>query len=260
MLLCQRVHGVTVEHLGTNVHSFSRQRHIVAVWSRAHGEEEAAPHHEVPYLVGHSKLQVTHLAVSKLVGHGLLQAYILNVPLLTAVVGPELTILTGEILMVQVQPVVGGQHPSQNLLVVYHVVRYLGIGEHQRHRIVPRQLVLRRIDGYLGGFLQPHGIHIDRRVCYMAQYRTALSIGNHLAGDTPQAALALYAHGILRHEAAASVVQQPRHLGLTLQSPVSNTISLQVVLLRLVHGHHYIRRVRPREKKKTKKNYGSERE
>ena len=66
------LHGVAVEHLGTDVHPFGRQRHIVAVGSRAHGKEEASTHHKIAYLLGHSQFQMAHLAVAQLGGHSLL--------------------------------------------------------------------------------------------------------------------------------------------------------------------------------------------
>ena len=156
--------------------------------------------------------------------------------------------------MVQVQPVVSGQHARHHLLVIDHVVGYLGIGEHQRHRIVPRQLVLGRIDGYLGGLLQPHGIHIHCRVGYIAQYGAALPVGNHLAGHAAQLTFALYGISIFHHESAATVVKQPRHLHLALQRPIGHAIGLEVVLLRLVHGQEQIIRIRVRVQKKEKQN------
>ena len=234
------LHGVAVKHLGADVHPLGGQRHVVAVRRRAHGEEEPPAHDEVAYLVGHGELQVAHLAVAELVGHGLLAAHILDVPLLSAIVGPELAVLAREVLVVQVQPVVGGQHAGHHLLVVHHIVGYLGVGQHQRHRVVPRQLVLRRIDGDLRGLVQPHGVHVNPRVGNVAQYGAALPVGDDLARHPPQAALLLYALGILGHEGTSTVVEQPRHLSLALQGPVGHAVSLQVVLLRLVHGHHNI--------------------
>ena len=247
-VLCTRLHGVAVKHLGADIHPLGGQRHVVAVRRRAHGEEETPAHHKVAYLVGHGELQVAHLAVAELVGHGLLAAHILDVPLLSAIVGPELSVLAREVLVVQVQPVVGGQHAGHHLLVVHHIVGYLGVGQHQRHRVVPRQLVLRRIDGDLRGLVQPHGVHVNPRVGNVAQYGAALPVGDDLAGHATQLALTLDAVGIFHHERPAPIVQQPRHLHVALQRVVGYTIGFQVVALRLVHRYQYIAGFRAQRK------------
>ena len=159
-----RLHGVAVEHHVADVDILGGEGHVVAVGGRAHGKEKASTHHEVAYLVHHGQFQLAHLAESQFLGGGLLGTHVFDVPLRVAVVAPELAVLAGEVLVVQVEPVVFGQDARHDLLVVDHVVGNFGVGEHEGHGVVPRQFVLGRIDGNLGGFLQLHGVHVDRRL------------------------------------------------------------------------------------------------
>ena len=188
----------------------------------------------------HGQLQLAHLLESQPGGGGLLRAHVLDIPLLVAVVAPEFAILPGEILVVQVEPVVAGQYPGHHLVVIYHVVGDVGIGEHQRHRIVPGQLVLGRVDGYARGFLQLHRVHVDGGVGNLGEYGRRLPVGNHLGAHAPQAALPVKQVGILHHKTAAAVVEQPRHLHLALQGIIGHAVGFEVVLLCLVHRDEQI--------------------
>ena len=230
------MHGVAVEHHVADVHILGRQRHVVAVGRRAHGEEESAAHHEVAYLVAHRQLELTHLLVTQLMGAGLLVFDILDVPLCVAVVAPEFAVLAREVLMVQVQPVVGGQHAGHHLFVVDDVVGYLRIGHHQRDGVVPRQLALGRVDGNLGCLVQLHGIHVDCGVGNLREDGRRLAVGDGLDRHPPQAGFALQGVGIFHHEGAAAVVEQPGHLDVALQGIVGYAIGFEVVALRLIHG------------------------
>ena len=234
------LHRVAVEHHVADVHILCRQRYVVTVGCRAHCEEETAPHHKVAYLVAHGQFQLAYFLIAKLMSTRLLVLDILDVPLRVAVVAPELAVLARKVLVVQVQPVVLRQGAGHDLLVVDHVVGYLGVGHHQRDGVVPRQFGLGRIDGNLGCLLQAHGVHIDRSVSYFAQYGCRLAVGDDLDADATQARLALQGVGILHHKRAAAIVEQPRHFHLALQRKVGYAVGLQVVALRLVHRHQQV--------------------
>ena len=253
-LLGVGLHGVAVEHDVADVDPFGGEGYVVTVGRGAHGEEEAAAHDKVADFLGHGEFELADFAEAQPVGRSFLQADILDIPLLRAVGAPELAILAGEVLVVEVEPVVGGQDAGDNLVVVDHVVGHLGIGEDEGDGVVPREFVFGRVDSYLGGFLQLDGIHVDRRVGDMGEDGGALPVGDDLAGDAAQAAFALDGVGIFGHERAAAVVEQPGNLGFTLQGPEGDAVGLEVVLLRLVHRHHYVRRIRVRDKKKGEKD------
>ena len=141
LVLCIGLHGVAVEHHIADVHIFRCQCHVVAIGCRAHGEEKPSAHDKVSYLVGHSQFQLADFGVAQFVGCGLLGTNIFDIPLLVAVVPPEFAVLASEVLVMEVQPVVGGKHSGNDFLVVNHVVGYFGVGEDKGHGIVPRQFV-----------------------------------------------------------------------------------------------------------------------
>ena len=235
LLLGIGLHRVPVKHHVTDVHILSRQSHIIAIGGGTHGKEKSASHHKIPYLVSHCQLQLAHLAESQFLCRCLLRPYIFYIPLLVAIVAPKLTILAGKILMVQVQPVVLWQYARYHLLVIHHIVGYLSVGKHKRHRIIPRQFVLGRINRYLRSLLQLYRIHIHCWVGNFGKDSTRLAVGYRFARHTPQSAFFLQQVGILHHEASSPIVQKPSHLHVTLQGIVGHSVGFQVVFLHLIH-------------------------
>ena len=61
----------------------------------------------------------------------------LPVPRLSAVIGVKLAEHPGEILVVQVQPVVLRQFALQHFRIIHHIIRDFSVGEYQRNSIVP---------------------------------------------------------------------------------------------------------------------------
>src|SRR6185503_19906159 len=99
-------------------------------------------------------------------GRSLLYLYVFVVPVGIAESAVKFTVLTGKILVVQVQPVVFRQVAADNFLIIQHIVRYFGILENQRNGIIPWQLIFWRINRNFRCLFQLYYIHINRWVAY----------------------------------------------------------------------------------------------
>ena len=113
-----RVHRVAVEHHITDVHALGRQRDVVAVGTGTHRKQIPAARHKVADAFGHGQFHLGDLGVPQLRGTLLLLLDILLIPGGVPVVSPEFPVLAGEILVVKVQPVVFGQFPFDDFIIV----------------------------------------------------------------------------------------------------------------------------------------------
>ena len=192
LLLGLRVHRVAVEHHVADINPFGGEGHVKAVGAGAHGEQIAAARHEVANGFSHSELHLRHFGKPHLGGRCFLLRHIGLVPCSIAVGAPELAVLARKVLMVKVQPVVLRQLTVQHLHVIDHIIRNFGVGEHQGDGIVPRQLVLGRIDGNLRQFRQLDLVHIVLHRSDLIDNLRTLKIGNHFIGDAAYQTLVLH--------------------------------------------------------------------
>ena len=179
-------------------------------------------------------LELPHLGVAVFGGHRLVGAHIVLIPGHVPVGTVQLAILPGEILVVQMQPVIIAQFAFQHLVIPHAVVIHLGVFQGEGHGVIPGQGVGRDIDADLGLFLQHHGFHIgvldlQHDGCHLG--------GRHLLEAHPTD---VAQRGNLRRvrdqEAAAPVVEQPLYHMLLFERFKSDSIGLEVVALRQIHG------------------------
>ncbi len=234
------IHRIAVVHHIADIHAVGGQGHIVTVGGRAHGEEVAAPGHVFADLFGHGKLALRYFIETQFACRFLGGPLVFAVPLEIFIAGPELAVLPGKILVVQVQPVVHGQNTVQHFGVVDHIIGNLGIAQHQGHGIVPGLLVLGRIHGDLRRDMQFDLVHVHLRLCDLLQYGRGLHIGDHLAAHPADHAFVLDQLMVGTHKTSAPVIQQPAHLHLLIQYPVGHPVCFQMVLLRIVHWNEKV--------------------
>ena len=149
--------------------------------------------------------------------------------------GVELAVLAGEVLVVEVQPVVLLQLAAQYLLVPHARVGDLRVLERQRDGVVPRRGVARDVDGDLGRLLQHDGLHVV--VCDLGTHSRLVGPAHGLDRHAAQVGLTLGGCIVLQEERAAAVVELPLALLPARQHPVGQPVSAQVVGLSLVHGY-----------------------
>ena len=180
------------------------------------------------------------MGVAQLCRQSLVIPLLLFVPRRIGIGAPELAVLTREVLMVQVQPVVSGHPPGQDLPVIDGGVGHLGVGQRQRNRVIPRLPVGRAVDGNAGGFFQQHDVHIV--LADGGINRPQLGCVHRLAGDASHLALLPDRRLCVHQKGTPPVVEQPLHLGTPPQGPESHAVGFQVVPLALVHGDQQLLR------------------
>ena len=139
--------------------------------------------------------------------------------------------MAGEILMVEVQPVVFWQFAFDDLLIIDDGVGDFGVGEHQGHGIVPRQFVFRGIDGNLRFFGEPYFVHIVLYHRDFVENLGGLQVGDDFVGDTAYQTFVFHCAVVGAHKAAATIVQQPTHVNLMSYGEVGDTVCFQMVAL-----------------------------
>lgn len=228
------IDAVAVDEGVHDIHPPRRQGDVEGVRAGAHGKEEAASNHKLLYLLCHGMLELPNLGIAVSGGHRLVGAHIVLIPGHVPVGAVKLAILPGEILMVQMQPVIIGQFAFQHLVIPEAVVIHLGIFQGEGYGVIPGQGVRRDIDADLGLFLQHHGLHIG---VLNLQHDGGHLGGRHLLEAHPPD---IAQRGDLRRvrdqEAAAPVVEQPLYHMLLLKRFKSDSIGLEVVALGQIHG------------------------
>ena len=243
--LIVRIYGGSIDLRRDDVHlpSVCGQSYVQRLRCRAHGEEESARKHVIPYRQCNRPLMFRHRAESRLMCRLFEKPYPLLIPCRVMICAVEFAVLSCEILMVQVEPVepIRGQVSPQHLLVPYLRERDIGVSQGEFNGIVPRITiwrVLRRcIDGYPGRLFKENGIHI--LILHLFFDPIELSLADRLEGDAHQDSPAPDIRPILYQEGAAAVVEQP--FGMVsprfLQRPICQSIGLQVVGLRIIHRY-----------------------
>jgi hypothetical protein len=132
--------------------------------------------------------------------------------------------------------------PRVYLLVVDARVLDAGVAQRQRHRVIPRRGVGRRVHGDARRLLERDGVHVAPRHLgpHGGHVGVAGGLDRHAVECRPPPQLGQ----VRKEEGAAAVVQQPLGLPPELQGAEDDAVRLEVVLLRVVHRHEQL--LRPR--------------
>ena len=124
----------------------------------------------------------------------------------------ELVELAGEVLVVQVQPVVLREIAVLDFVVPDRRVLDARVLERERDGVVPRRRVGRRVDGDLRRLLERHRFHVARRRS-RARIWPSLRVVDRLDGDAGESRLATQLRRVARAETNrrdSSAATQPR--------------------------------------------------
>jgi hypothetical protein len=135
----------------------------------------------------------------------------------------------------QVHPLVLGELAGEHLVVPHLLERDAGVGERERHRVVPRLRAGRRVDRHLGCLLERHRVHVAAR--HVAAHGGGAVPAERLHGDAGERGAAPQLREVGEEVRPAAVVEQPLALLPVLERVVDEPVGAQVVALRVVHRH-----------------------
>ena len=223
-LLRIRITRITVEHTFNHICSLSSKGNVIGVGSAAHGEEKPSAYNEILNVNRHRTFHFRDFAESKFGSCCFLISYFVPIPRRHVVCPVKLSILTREILVVQVKPIVFRKFSSYNFFIINTRVRNFSVGKNQRYRIVPGLLAKWSIYRNLRSHFQLHLFHVHFRVGYFSINSVNLRIGNHLKTDSSLGALFLNAWNVFHQKTSTSIIQQPFDRKLLLQNPIGNAV------------------------------------
>ena len=157
---------------------------VKGVGGRTHGEEEATRRHVLVDFDDYGLLLLGNLGIAEAARHLLVRSLLFAVPNLIAVRAIELAVLAGEILVVQVQPVVVVERALKHFVVPDFFVVDLGVFQREGHCIVPGLFVGRRVHGDLRHLFQTHSFHVGR--IDLRVDLGSLGLGDVLGADAAQ--------------------------------------------------------------------------
>ena len=121
----------------------------------------------------------------------------------------EFPVLPGEVLVVQVEPVVVGELPGEDLVVPEPVVFDLRVVECQRDGVIPGLVSRRDVDRDAGSLLQPDDVHVVVVTLHLGVDGRGRRGGLLREGDAPDETFARHEVVGIEHERSPAVVQQP---------------------------------------------------
>ncbi len=222
-----------------DVDALRRQREVQRLRGSAHREQEPTALDVRAHRSRDGLLQRRHRLESQGARRARLQPHRLDVPRRGALRLVELRELTGEILVMQMQPLVISQPSSQHLGVPDLLVGDPGVLEHHGHRVVPRCGRRWHVHRDVGRLVQRHRIHVTRR--HHAPDVDQLTGCHPFERDALERRLALDRGIGVEQETAAAVVQQPFRPPPALQRPEGDAIGLEMVRLLLIHREEHRR-------------------
>ena len=229
------IHGIAIRVRRRDVDPLGRQSQIEGLGSGAHGKQKSALLDEVGDGHGNGALLCRDRGEAQRPSHRPVPLDHVHQPGRARIVQKELGVLAGEVLMVQVQPVVGLQLLAQDLGVPHLLELYAGIVERHGNGVIPRGGIRRRVDRHLRRLLQRHGIHVSalKPTADLHQLTIIERLHHHpgqrrVAGDAGVAG---------EQERTATVVEEPLCLNTPLEGPIGKPIRLKVIRLGVVHGH-----------------------
>ena len=117
-----------VEHYIANIYSFRCKSNIKTIGSRTHGKHVTASGNKIAYLQGHREFQLRNFLKAQLMCDIFICSYIFLATMDNYVRLPKFPVLTCEIFMMKMQPVLKGKNSCHDLLIVYHIIRDFCIG------------------------------------------------------------------------------------------------------------------------------------
>ena len=179
-------------------------------------------------------------------GELLAQNLIPDIPVRRPESGVELAVLPGEILVVQMEPVVFFELPGEHRPVVHRRVRNAGVIEREHHGVIPRQFVRR-------------GVHRDRRrllekndvgvaAVYFLENGSHLRAVDALDANVPRLRLGRVARLLGNEKRSAPIVEEPFFVPSVGEDAIGEAVRLKMVRLREIHRHEKIRAGRRRER------------
>ena len=229
-----RVHGRAVRERGRDVHALGGERQVDRLGGGAHREQEAAVPDVVPDVSRHGLLQVGDRRHAQLLRRIRVEPHHLGEPRLAGVNEIELRVLTREILVMQMQPVVPRELPGHDLEVPHLVEGNPGVLQRHRDGVVPRRRVGRHVHGHLRRLLKRHRVHVAR--FDLPSNGRDPGVVHRLEGHARERRVAPDRGPVRQQERSAAVVQQPLGLDARLHDPVGDAVGLQVIALGVVHG------------------------
>ncbi|MNX99481.1 hypothetical protein D3C86_1319290 [compost metagenome] len=163
-MLTVRISRITVEHPLTNIRFVGSQCNVKTIRSATHGKEESATYNKIPDVVSNGQFQLRNFCKPKPGSISFGICNLVDIPGFTVKISVEFSVLSREILVMQMQPVVFRENSHHNCRIVNFIVRNLGIIEYHGHGIIPGQSAAWCINGNLRSFLQLNNFHIDLRV------------------------------------------------------------------------------------------------
>ena len=136
------------------------QREVERLGGGAHREEESAPLDELARSPRPRPASPPARWEAELPGHGAVALHHVHQPGSAGVVQEELGVLAGEVLVVQMQPVVGLELAAEDLRVPDLLELDPGVVERHGDGVVPGRGVGRRVHRHLGRLLQRHRVHV----------------------------------------------------------------------------------------------------
>ena len=174
-----------------------------------------------------------HGGIAELAGHRPVAIDHVHQPGRAGVVEEELGVLPGEVLVVEMQPVVRLELGSEHLGIPDLLELDPGVVEHHRHRVVPRRGVGRRVDRHLGRLLERHRVHVAARE--LAPDLDHLPVVERLGSDAVERRVARRRRIGGQEERAAPVVEEPFGAAAALEQAEREAVGLEVVALGVVH-------------------------
>ena len=217
-------------------------RQLERLGRAAHREQKSAALDELPDLLGDVLLERRNVGEAEPLRRRRVLLQQVDEPGCVAIGQVELVQLPGEVLVVQMQPVVLRQIAVLDLVVVDRRVLDAGVLERERDGVVPRQRVGRRVDGDLRRLLERDRLHVARGD--LGANLAELRVVDRLEGDAREARLAPQLGRVGEQERAAAIVQQPLGRRAGLDRVVREAVRLEVVLLGVVHRHEQALRAR----------------
>ncbi len=233
LLIGGRIYRCSVAERAGDIHRGTGYRQLERLGRTAHREQKAAVLHELPHPLANRLLQVRDCLKAEPAGRRQVSLVLLDEPWSTAIGNVELAELAGEILVMQVQPVVLGKITAHHFVVPERRVLDPGITKRERHRIVPRRRIGRGVNSDLGSLLERNRVHVSAGD--LTPDRRQSAIVDRLGGDAVERCLATERFQVRQQKGAAAIVEQPLAPHSILERPVREAIRLEMVALRVIH-------------------------
>ncbi len=224
-----------VGEAGGDVRALRGERQLDRLGRRAHREQKAPVRDVLADGPRYAFLEVGHVMEPEPACGVRVESHHLGEPRLTGVEEIEFRILAGEVLVVQVQPVVACERAPEDLGVPYPLEGNPGVLQGHRHGVVPGGGVGRDVDGDFGRLFERHAVRVRRSD--LPADRRDVARADRVGADARQGGVAADRLAVRHEEGAAAVIEEPLHPNTGLDGAVGDPVGLEMVALRVVHGN-----------------------